>query len=119
MKVLTNKKDKMKTITVNGEVYVAEKDVKAELSRKNVKPSKKQIVILNRGWVVVGDYSEKGDDCFLTNASVIRTWGTTKGLGELAENGPLTNTKLDPCPMLTFNKLTVVARMNVNENNWK
>lgn len=119
MKVLVNKKDKMKTITVNGEVYVAEKDVMAELSRKNVKPSKKQIVILNRGWVVVGDYSEKGDDCFLTNASVIRTWGTTKGLGELAENGPLTNTKLDPCPMLTFNKLTVVARMNVNESNWK
>ena len=109
----------MKTITINNEVYVLEKDVKEQLAKKNVKPTKKKIVILNRGWVVVGDYSEKGDDCHLVDASVIRVWGTTKGLGELAENGPLTNTKLDPCPNLTFNKLTVVAQMDVNESNWK
>ena len=109
----------MKTITINSEVYVLEKEVKAQLAKKNVKPTKRQIVILNRGWVVVGDYLEKGDDCHLIDASVIRVWGTTKGLGELAENGPLTNTKLDPCPNLTFNKLTVVARMDINESNWK
>lgn len=39
----------MKTITINNEVYVAEKDVKAQLAKKNVTPTKKQIVILNRG----------------------------------------------------------------------
>lgn len=103
----------MKTITVNNEKYVLEKDIK-----KGLIASKKQIVILNRGWVVVGDYSEKGDEGVLDNASVIRTWGTTKGLGELAENGPLTNTKLDPCPTIRFNKLTMVARMDVNESKW-
>jgi hypothetical protein len=108
----------MKTITINNEVYVAEKDVKAELSKKNIKPSKKQIVILNRGWVVVGDYSEKGDDCTLTNASVIRVWGTTKGLGEIAEGGPTSTTKLDPTPNIHFHKLTVVARMDINEDKW-
>lgn len=109
----------MKTIKIDNEVYVLEKDVKYQLEKKNIKPTNKQIVILNRGWVVVGDYSEKGDECTLTDASVIRTWGTTKGLGELAENGPLTNTKLDPCPNVHFHKMTMVARMNVNENNWK
>lgn len=109
----------MKTITINGEVYVAEKDVKSQLEKKNIVPSKRQIVILNRGWVVTGNYSEKGDECTLTDASVIRVWGTTKGLGEIAEGGPTSTTKLDPTPNIHFHKMTMVARMDVNENAWK
>ena len=108
----------MKKITINNEVYVSEADYNSMLKKGKVAPTKKQIVILNRGWVVVGNYSEKGDDCTLTDASVIRVWGTTKGLGELAENGPLTATKLDSCPNVHFNKMTMVARMDVNEVNW-
>src|ERR1700682_6498706 len=100
----------MKTITINNEVYVLEKDIKAQLSKKNIKPTKKQIVILNRGWVVIGEYSEKGDECTLTNASVIRKWGTTNGIGELAEKGKLADTVLDATPNIHFNKLTMVAR---------
>lgn len=107
----------MKTITVDGIKYVSEEDYKAK--KTNATPSKKQIVILQRGWVVVGDYSlTKDGECLLTNAAVIRVWGTTKGLGELAENGPLTNTKLDTCPDLRFHPLTVIARMDVNETAW-
>lgn len=109
----------MKTITINNDVYVLESDVKTQLVKKNAKPTKKQIVILNRGWCLIGDYSEKGDECTLDNASVIRVWGTTKGLGELAEEGVKTNTKLDPCPQVTFHKMTMVARMSVNEDKWK
>lgn len=108
----------MKTINIDGKNYVSEEDVNIQLSKKKVVPSKKQIVILNRGWVVVGDYSEKGDEGTLSDASVIRSWGTTKGLGELAENGPLTNTKLDPCPNVHFHKMTMVARMDVVETKW-
>lgn len=107
----------MKNITINGEVYVLEKDVKVELSKKNIKPTKRQIVVLNRGWVVVGDYSEKGDECTLANASVIRVWGTTKGLGELAESGPTSSTKLDTCPNVHFHKMTMVARIDVIASN--
>jgi len=109
----------MKKITINNETYVLESDVKKEFTKKNIKPSKKQIVILNRGWVVVGNYYEKGDDCTLTEASVIRKWGTTKGLGELAENGKLADTVLDPSPNVHFHKMTMVARMDINEDNWK
>ena len=58
----------------------------------------KKIVILHRGWVVVGDVSQEGDQVVVDNASVVRRWGTSKGLGELATNGPLKNTVLDPCP---------------------
>ncbi len=109
----------MKKITIDNVVYVAESDVKKELAKKNVAPSKKQIVILNRGWVVIGNYYEKGDECTLTDASVIRTWGTTKGLGELAENGVQSATKLDPCPNIHFHKMTMVARMDVNSSKWE
>ena len=107
----------MKTITINNDVYILEKDVKAQLAKKNITPSKRQIVVLNRGWVVVGNYSEKGDDCTLTDASVIRIWGTTKGLGELAESGPTSSTKLDACPNVHFHKMTTVARMDVVATN--
>ena len=54
------------------------------------------IVILDRGFVLVGDARVDGDWVVTTNASIIRRWGTTKGLGELAANGPLAKTVLDP-----------------------
>lgn len=106
----------MKTIEVNGKKYVPEADYNKK--HKDAKQSKKQIVILQRGWVVVGDYSMEKEECLLQNASIIRVWGTQKGLGEIAENGPTTSTKLDSCPDLRFHPLTVIARMDVNDANW-
>jgi len=55
----------------------------------------KQIVVLDRGFVYVGDVTLNGEYVHLTNAQNIRRWGTTKGLGELLE-GPLSNTVSDP-----------------------
>jgi hypothetical protein len=107
----------METIIVNGKKYVSDADYKAKKGA-GVAPSKKQIVILQRGWVAVGNYSVVKDECVLTDAAVIRTWGTTKGLGELAESGPLTATKIDRCPDMRFHPMTVIARMDVNEVAW-
>lgn len=53
-----------------------------------------QIVVLDRGFVYVGQVSINGDLVKITNARNIRYWGTTKGLGELAD-GPTKSTKLD------------------------
>jgi len=69
-----------------------------------------RILVLQRGWVVVGNYSEHGDECVLTDASVIRRWGTTKGLGELRD-GPLEDTVLDPCGTVRAHKLAVVMQI--------
>ena len=107
----------MKTVTVDGLKYVSEADYKAKKGA-GIVPSKKQIVILQRGWVVVGDYTVVKDECVLTDAAGIRVWGTTKGLGELAECGVLTNTKIDRCPDMRFHPMTIIARMDVNEENW-
>jgi hypothetical protein len=84
-----------------------------------VKPTTKQIVVLQRGWIVVGDVEKNDAEVKINNCSVIRVWGTSKGLGELAENGKTPSTKLDPCPPVIAHPLSVVLYMNVNEENWK
>ena len=98
----------MKTIVVDGVKYAPlenEGDIK--------------IVILQRGWIMVGRFERKGSDCKLFDASVIRNWGTTKGLGELAEGGPTSSTKLDSCGgTVEFDYLTVVAILSCDEKKW-
>ena len=77
------------------------------------------IAVLQRGWVVVGRYSQARDTAKLTDASVVRRWGTTKGLGELAQSGPLENTRLDECPPISFHVREAVMVMEVNEDAWR
>ena len=77
-----------------------------------------KIVIAQRGWVFVGRFSRVGSDCKLTSASVIRRWGTTRGIGELI-NGPLNDTILDPCGVVRFDSITIVATIDCNEEKWK
>jgi hypothetical protein len=52
----------------------------------------KSILVLWYGWVVVGEWDKKSKT--VKNASCIRRWGTTKGLGELRA-GPTKDTVLD------------------------
>ena len=80
-----------------------------------------KIVILQRGWVMVGRFERNGSDCKLHNASVIRVWGTTKGLGEIAVNGPIQGkTVLDKTyGVVEFDSLTIVASVSVEESKWK
>lgn len=100
----------MKKIVVDGIEYFAQKPSEGKV----------KIVILQRGWVMVGRFERKGSDCILSDASVIRTWGTTKGVGEIAEGGPTSNTKLDKCNgVVEFDYLTVIATINCDENNWE
>ena len=79
-----------------------------------------KIVILQRGWVMIGRFERNGSDCKLHNASVIRSWGTSKGLGELAKEGALQNTKLDPTNgLVEFDYLTVIATISCDEKKWE
>jgi hypothetical protein len=61
-----------------------------------------------------------GSECKVHSAAVIRNWGTTKGLGEIAKDGPTKDTKLDPTNgTVEFDYLTIVATIAVNEEKWK
>lgn len=101
------------TISVNGVEYVKKDSVNKTITG-NIK-----IVILQRGWIMVGYFERNGSDCKLSKASVIRSWGTTKGLGEIAVDGPTSNTELDPCNgLVEFDYLTVVAQIACEEKKW-
>lgn len=83
-----------------------------------VVPTKKQIIVLQRGWVVVGDVAKNADEVTVSNCSIVRIWGTSNGLGEIAENGATSKTKLDKCPDIVVHPLSVVLYMNVNMDKW-
>ncbi len=103
----------MEQITLNGKTYYSS-PINSEITGDC------KIVILQRGWVMIGKLERIGNDCKLHNASVIRNWGTTKGLGELAMEGKKKDTKLDKCGgIVEFDYLTVVATIAVNEDLWK
>jgi len=78
-----------------------------------------KIVILQRGWIYIGRMERQGNECKLFNASIIRKWGTTKGLGELV-HGPLQETILDKCDgMVEFHYLTIINTICVDPEKWK
>ena len=76
-----------------------------------------QIVVLDRGFVYVGDTQKVGDFILIQNAQNIRLWGTSKGLGELY-NGPLSNTKLDPTGTVRAPYRALIALIAVDESKW-
>lgn len=79
-----------------------------------------RIVILQRGWVVVGRYKRVDQYVTLDDVFVIRAWGTTKGLGEIAQNGPISGkTILDASPQFEFHTLVEVANIKCNFQKWK
>jgi len=101
-------------VSINGVSYIRKDSVKQEELKGDIK-----IVVLQRGWVMVGRFERNGSDCKLHNAQVIRSWGTTRGLGELALNGKTDSTKLDPCNgLVEFDYLTVVASISCKEDIW-
>ena len=69
-------------------------------------------------------YSQDGEIGQLDNAYIIRKWGTTEGLGELAVKGPLLDDApngpmhLDKCPPIRFHIREVVFLMEVKADAW-
>lgn len=101
-------------IVVKGVTYVPESKQMSPNYTGDIK-----IVVLQRGWIYIGRFKRDGNDCSLTNAYCIRTWGTTKGLAELV-NGATSSTRLDKCEgVVEFDWLTVIHTITVNKESWK
>lgn len=89
------------------------------MKKKTTKKSSDiRIVVLQRGWVLVGKFSKKKEQCFLDNAHVVRYWGTTRGLGEIASDGPTDKTKLDAIPRAQFHELTSILTVKCEASKW-
>jgi hypothetical protein len=81
-------------------------------------PDSTKIVVLDRGFVYVGSVALEGDWCVIKGASNIRYWGTTKGLGELALEGPKSGTKLDPVGTVRAPMRAVIAIIDTETQLW-
>lgn len=109
------------TLTVDGILYVRGDQYRAlwhDHHRTHQEPSPIKIVILQRGWCMVGRYEADESRIVLTNARVIRRWGTTRGLGEIAADGPTSDTVLDPAGRVEIHPLTTVAALDCDPDKW-
>ncbi len=83
-----------------------------------MKKGQLSILVLHRGWVVVGKMTP-GPWVKLEDAFVVRRWGTSKGLGELANNGPTDQTILDAAPTMNVPVSAIINTIECNEKAWK
>lgn len=77
-----------------------------------------QIAVMDRGWVYVGNVQTIGEYYLIHEASCVRKWGTSKGLGQLARNGPLQATILDPTPLVRAERRAVLFCIQCDEAAW-
>lgn len=81
-----------------------------------------KIMLLDRGRVKVGRVYRHDSLPFYWNmvgGRIVRIWGTSRGLEQIANEGPTSSTVLDdPCDTeIPFR--AVIEILNVNEEKWK
>ena len=76
------------------------------------------IAVVDRGFVYVGDIEHDGEWCHINNAKNIRIWGTEKGLGELALNGPRSKTVLDPVGRVSIPRHALIHLIETERSKW-
>lgn len=71
----------------------------------------KCIVIATAGFVFIGERVVRDNETtvLLENASIIRVWGTARGLGQIALEGPTRNTIIDPVGQIEVHYTAVIA----------
>lgn len=88
------------------------------VKKKKIKNEVK-IVVLQRGWVAVGTYYKDGDECRLENAYTLGRWGTSKGLPQLANEGPQDETQLHKSDgPIRFHRAAEVFSIDCNQSKW-
>ncbi len=78
------------------------------------------IVVIDNGFIFVGNCSTNEKWVYITEARPVIRWGTKEGLSQLANNGPLKNTKLGE-EQKTTNKTPISRLLNIipcNRDKW-
>ena len=100
----------LKTVEINGEVYVRKSDVQGlkDFETDHI------IVIAQRGWIFEG-YKDKTltDKIRLVNANVVRSWSNGRGIGGLTKEVYKHEYTLDPVGVVEFAPEGVIATINV------
>lgn len=77
-----------------------------------------RIVVAQRGYVFIGRWQNNGDEVVLTSARIIRRWGTSGGLAQLANDGPQQETILEPPCTVRIHPLAIVVAYDVTHPSW-
>jgi len=78
----------------------------------------KQIAVLEHGFVYYGDVERDGDEIVIRGACTVRRWGTTRGLGQLANEGPQPTTTLDPAGEVRAPRTSLIHLIACSEAAW-
>lgn len=76
------------------------------------------IVIADRGYVYVGNVVYDDRFAIMTDAKNIRRWGTTKGIGELALEGPKSETVLDNVGTVRIPARAIISILDTESRLW-
>ncbi len=77
------------------------------------------IAVVDRGFVYVGHVEVADGWCVITRAQNIRKWGTKRGLGQLALDGPQPDTVLDPVTTVRVpHPSSLVHLLDTEESKW-
>lgn len=76
------------------------------------------IVVLDRGFVYVGSIEHDGEWCVIKDARNIRYWGTERGLGQLALEGPTDKTRLDAVGTVRAPARAVISVIDTEASRW-
>ena len=78
------------------------------IEKKEIIELGKRIVVLHRGWVLMGKVCIDGGYAIISDCVNVRKWGTSRGLGEIAKTGPTENTKIDPQPETVVPVISII-----------
>jgi hypothetical protein len=96
------------------------KDKKAAAFLETYGKGELQIVVLQRGHVIIGRFHLDPESLMFVvfDSKTIRNWGTERGLGQLALDGPTRSTILEDEICTAGHYLTVIKTLNVNPDRW-
>lgn len=76
------------------------------------------IIVLDRGWVFIGRIEKLPNEVRIEHAGCIRRWGTSKGIGQLALEGPTSNTLVDEAGTVTVPGHAVICLIEAEVSKW-
>lgn len=76
------------------------------------------IIVADRGYVYVGKVRMDDSFALMDEASNIRYWGTERGLGQLALEGPTDKTKLDKVGSLRIPVRAIISVIDTEVSKW-
>ncbi len=82
-------------------------------------PAGYAIVVLDRGFVYVGQVAHDGEWCVISDARNVRYWGTERGLGQLALEGPTEKTRMDAVGTVRAPARAVISIIDTEAALWK